>query len=107
MNTNKVYTIKEIEKKFGFSGAYIRKSIKAGRLETTKVDLPNGGFKHTISEKQLKNWRDGVGGRSNREDGRNKFTLYATPEEMTKIEDLLKNAKVEAPVTRANPSKAS
>lgn len=106
MNAN--YTIKEIEKKFGFSSAYLRKSIKAGKLVTTQVSINDkGGYKHVITEEALNEWRNNVGAHSSREDGRNKYTLYATPDEFAKLEKLMKDAKLEAPVQRANPSKAS
>lgn len=94
MSKNKVvsgYTVKELSKKYDHSEVYIRRSInKFGTLKTTKVPTNDkGGYKHIITEEQYQDWRNSIGSNRTRDDGRNKFTGYLSPEEFELLMSLV------------------
>ena len=106
-NENVSYSIKEAAELTGLSTVYIRRAILKGKLNSTKVQVGDTSvMRHEISASDLEVWRASVKAAPRREDGRGKFTLYATPEELQKIQDLLEKDGIESPLGRANKSKA-
>jgi len=102
---NKQYTIKEICIELKLSEVYVRRMIHHGKIKTTKVEIAKNTFKHQIAEDELNRWRKETSGRSKREDGRSKFTLYATADEYDKIQKLLETESIESPLIRTNKVK--
>lgn len=100
-----MYGIKDACKLLGLSEVYVRRMILKGIIPTTKVEIRTNTFKHLISEDDLNIWRESVKGRSRREDGRSKFTLYASIEELAQIQALLEENSIESPVIRSNKVK--
>lgn len=103
-NTTKL-GIKDVCEKFGLTPVYVRRMIQQGKIKTEKVEIGKNTFKHFINIEEIERWRASVSARSNREDGRSKFVLYASQEEMDKIQALLANEEIEAPIQRANKVK--
>lgn len=84
-------TIKELAEVSGLSLVYIRRAILTGKLPSEKVQYGNTNImQHIIRFDDYENWRKAAGTRSRRSDGRSKYTLYGTPEEVEKIQALLK-----------------
>jgi transposase-like protein len=104
-NTNTVirYSIKAAAAKLGLSEVYVRRMIQQGKLVTEKTRVGDTEiWRHEITEETLTAWRKEAGARSTRTDGRNKFTLYATVEELTAIQKFLATSKNNAVIERAN-----
>lgn len=91
----KQYTIKELAKEKDYSEVYLRRSISKDKLPTTKEKIAKNTFRHLISEEQWKEFRSNVSSRSQRTDGRNKFTLYATKDEIKEVRKALEEANLE------------
>jgi len=94
MSKKKQYDINAAAKELGFSVVYIRTLIRRGVIKTTRVPLAEGSMvtKHVIDEDELQKFLTDVPHKSRRCDGRNKFILYARPEEYTLIYQALTNA---------------
>ena len=92
----------------GLSQIYVRNAIRAHDLPTTMVPVTpeSKTMKHLIAESALLQWRADRATRSRREDGRAKFTLYATAEEKQQIETLLANEGIGALIEKAYTKKA-
>lgn len=106
--TETTYTIKQLIEVSGLSNVYIRRAISTGKLEATKERVGDTKvFRNVVTESAYNAWRATTASRSRREDGRNKYTLYATAEEFAQIEELLAKAKNEAIVARANAAKVA
>lgn len=106
-NTNtavKAYSINEASVKLGMSVIYIRRMISLKKIQTTLVPVAENSktVKHMITEDELNKWRASSSSRSRREDGRSKFTLYASAEEKEQIVALLESNKIEAKIERTN-----
>jgi len=99
-------SIKEVSSEFGFSEVYIRRSISKKKLRSTKVQIAKNTFKHLISREDIAIWRANLSTSRRREDGRNKYTLYANKDEFEKITKLLKDSKIESIVVRTNKVKS-
>jgi uncharacterized protein (DUF111 family) len=97
-----MYSIKEARKELNLSEVYIRRMIQQEKLNTTKVAISAEVWKHMISEEDLLAWRKNSNQRSIREDGRNKFVIYANADELAKIQQLLKANNINSPLERAN-----
>jgi hypothetical protein len=99
--------IKEVCLRFGLSEVYVRRSISKGSLKTTKVRIEGheSGYKHLIDEDEVIRWRS-ESGHNKRDDGRNRFLLYATPEEFGDLESLIKESGLGVIVFRQNPPKS-
>jgi excisionase family DNA binding protein len=103
MSEQKRYTIKQAAAALDLSEVYVRRMIQQGKLETVRTQVGDTEvWRHEISESTLNEWRKSAGSRSSRSDGRTKFTLYATPDELKTIVELFKANKVQAPIERAN-----
>lgn len=76
-----MFTIKDIVAK-GHSDVYVRRAIAQGKLKATKERIGDTKVeRNVISQEDYDAWRASVNTRSRRDDGRNKFTAYMTPEE--------------------------
>jgi hypothetical protein len=77
-------TIHEAAAVSGLSEQYIRKAIRKGDLETVKVATTDSGktWRHEILGASFRAWRETSGTKTSREDGRSKFVLYMTPDEV-------------------------
>lgn len=97
------YTIKEIVAKYNLSNVYVRRMIQQGKLITTKVPVigMKNTFKHVVDEEELVRWRSSSQ-HNKREDGRNRFILYATSEEKATLDELLKESELGVIVIRQN-----
>ena len=99
-------SIKEVCSKYGLSEVYVRRMILKGKLASEKVEIATNTYKHMIAIEEVERWRKaskGVGSR--RDDKRNKFTIYATSEEIAQVQKLIENAKIESPIVRSNAKK--
>lgn len=109
MNT---FTIREAAAKLNVSEMYVRKLIKQGKIESDLKAIPGTKIqRHEISEESLEDYANSASNRSSREDGRNKFTAYFTPEEYEKVVKILNENmseyEVESLISRTNPPKNS
>ena len=107
MATKEMLTIKQVCAEYALSQVYVRRMIQKGKIKTTKVKFNANQFKHIIAREEIEKWRATASTRARRADGRNKFTLYATPAERVILQNLLEEGKLELPVVRANPPKTS
>jgi hypothetical protein len=82
----------------GLSQAYVRHAVRLGQLKTTKVPVSEGSktIRHAITVADVEAWRTAHGTHAHREDGRRRFILYATDEELAKVRKLLEAQKIEA-----------
>ena len=96
------YGIDEVAQITSLTVGYVRRAIQKGKLKTSKVQIANNTFKHFVSESELNRWRSSNETRTQREDGRNKYTVYATPEEEAKLRKLLETSSLELPMKRSN-----
>ena len=104
MNTK--LSIKEVCNKYGLSEVYVRRMILKGKLASEKVEIATNTYKHMIAIEEVERWRKASkGAGSRRDDKRNKFTIYATPDEIAKVQKLIENAKIESPIVRSNAKK--
>jgi hypothetical protein len=100
---SKLYSIKSAAAELNLSEVYIRRMIQTGKLATTKTQVGDTEvWKHMISEETLTAWRKNSSAKTSRDDGRSKFTLYATAAELAQIQKLLQANKVTAIIERAN-----
>ena len=104
MNEN-LLSIKDVCKLLDLTEVYVRRMILKGKIETTKLEIHKNTYKHMITREEVNRWRSSVSGRSRREDGRNKFTLYGTSEEIEQIRKLLEEGKIESVIERSNKVK--
>jgi hypothetical protein len=99
-------SIKEAAVEFDLSECWIRRMVHQGKLphkrvqvgdtKVSRIEIPVSALKARASLS-----------RSRREDGRNKFVLYATPAEYAQLQKLLSDADLATPIARANPPKSS
>ena len=113
MASKELLTIKTAALKYNKSQVYIRRAIRQKDLETTLVPISKGAktMQHMFTEEAWDAWRANRGGGSRRDDGRNKFSLYANKEtEIAVIKAAILKAlpdfDVEALLTVANPPKS-
>ena len=85
-----MFTIKSICTKTGLSHVYVHRMIMKGVLKSTKVLIGNNTYRHEISEEDFNSWRESTHTHSRREDGRNRYILYSNPDELEKLQELLK-----------------
>jgi len=88
----RMYKIGEAAGAMGIREQYLRKLIREGKVVTTKVFIlnalqePTHTFRHEIAQSQIDSYVSTKGTRvANRNDGRQRFVLYATVEEMVAI----------------------
>lgn len=102
-----VYTITTAAKKVGLTAQYVRHAIKTGALISVLVSIEGRkeGVRHEILGKDLEAWRKGIGKRFGREDGRTKYFLYATAEELATLPTALQAHLTRAYVPKAKAAK--
>lgn len=105
LSTKGYLTIKEAAAEFALSPVWIRRMVHQGKLDVIRVQVGESKVERIeIARKSIE--VRALGSKSRRDDGRNKFTLYATPEEFDALTAALAKAKLEVPVARANPPKS-
>lgn len=96
----KTYGIKDAAKYLGVDEQYLRKLVREGKLETQMVPVKSGSqvMKHLITQDTLDARKANAGAKAGgRKDGRNKWTVYATPAEMAQIAKLCQELDIPAP----------
>lgn len=85
MKTEKIYTILTAALAVKRTPQYVRKAIKDGKLIGHLVLMEGraDANRYEITQSNLNAWRKGIGKR--RADGRTKYVLYATAEEIAKL----------------------
>lgn len=111
---DKNLTIKTASEKYGQSPVYIRKAIRDKILPTKLVPIAEGSKtkQHVFTVEAYEAWRASRKSRSHRDDGRNKFALYANVEsEIPAIKKAISKAlpdfNVDDLLVRANQAKKS
>ena|SRR3990172_1296219 len=105
-----MFNINQAAVRLDLTPFYIRKCIKAGKLPAQRELIGDTKVERwIIAEEDLQAFaereRHGFG---KRDDGRNKYTIYATPAELATIIELLGDNVDDACLpARANPPKAS
>lgn len=107
MNANTEFlSIKEVVEDSGLSEVYVRRMISKGKIKTTKVTLPSQkGFKHMIRRTDYLQWRE-TSSHNRRNDGRGRFLLYGTPEEIQILLNLVEKSGLGVIITRQNQVKS-
>lgn len=98
------YSIKEAAREFGLSECWVRRMVHQNKLAHRRVQVGDTKVQRIEISREALEARASKS-RSRRDDGRNKFTLYATPAEFAKLEKLLKEHSLATPVARANKPK--
>jgi hypothetical protein len=98
----KSYDIKDAAKEAEMSEVYLRRLILQGKVKTTKVNVSANVWKHMISEEDLIALKSKMNHHNTREDGRNRFVLYANQDELAKLAEFAKTAKLGFIVTKQN-----
>ncbi len=97
MNT---YGIKSAAAYLGVDEQYLRKLVREGKLQTIMVPVKPGSsvMKHQITQEALDDRKNNAGHKAGgRSDGRNKWTVYATKEEIIAINKLCEEARMPIP----------
>lgn len=98
--SNKVYGIKEAAVYLGIDQMYMRKLLRDGKIPSTMQPVKPGSevHKHVIAEKDLEAWKVRGRSSSSRQDGRNKWVVYATKDEAAKLVEFCKANGLPEPV---------
>jgi len=99
---SKQYSIKEVCAELDLSPVWVRRALLQGKLAGHKVEIATNTFKWLIDEEELAKWRKNTKSAGARDDGRNKFNIYATPAEYKKLVKLLSENELSLPLRRAN-----
>jgi len=100
---NKSLSIKEAAVELNLSEVYIRRLISQGKLHTNKIFISELVFKHVIDKEDLIALdQKHTSIRTMRNDGRNKYTLYARLDELALIEKYIKSINSGVIVERSN-----
>jgi hypothetical protein len=93
-------TINEAAREFDLSAMYVRKAVRTGDLPTTLVAVKEGSAtkRHEIDREAFIAWRAKASTHSKREDGRSRFILYATPEELEAVKATFADLPIVKPV---------
>ena len=100
-------TIKNVSKRLGLSEVYVRRMIQQGKLETVKVQVSENVWRHEIPETVLQEWRNKSSAHTTRTDGRNKYTVYATTDEIEAFKAWLAESGNQMKVMKANPTEVT
>lgn len=101
--SEKMYSIKSASSELGLSQVYIRRMIQQGKIQTNKTMIGDSEvWKHEIAESELNRWHSDSSKRTQRNDGRNKYTLYANDEELAQIRKLLEANDIGSILERSN-----
>lgn len=117
MNTNnsnpttkkdKFLSFKDVVRVTGLSSGYVRRAIHKGWLPFDKkvpINKNEDHFKYLFKESTIEAWREKVGSGARREDGRRKWNIYFTQEELERVTKLFKDNNIEVPMNLSNPPK--
>jgi hypothetical protein len=96
-------SINDIAHEFDLSAMYVRNAIRTGVLATVMVPInpESKTMKHLVERDIVIAWRASRAGHSRRADGRSKFTMYATAEELARVQQLLSDNAIETPIEKA------
>lgn len=102
----KEMSIPEAAKYLGIKEQYVRHLIRKGKLPTRHETLNEEGttWRHMIPVSALDAHKSS-GRKTRRADGRSKWAIYATTDEMTKARAALKAAGLDLPIERAYKGK--
>lgn len=109
--TNKVedqlMSIKDIMSEYGLTRVYVGRAITEGWLSpVTKVPFNNGKqFRYMVRRSVVLQWRKRCDSKARRSDGRRKYNIYFTAEELKRYNQLTKEAQFDVPLKVANPGK--
>jgi hypothetical protein len=99
---------KEVMKLTGLSQMRINGAVRDGKLRSHMEPLNDTKTEHRMFDPaDVAEWRANTATHSRRADGRGKFTMYATPEELEAVNKVLKANELEVPIQRANKVKAT
>jgi hypothetical protein len=102
------YSIKAAAIRLQLSEVYIRRLISQDKLITNKVPVSDNVWRHEIPESELLRLEGKHSNiRTQREDGRNKYTLYANLSELAQLQQLAKEAGIGVIIERANKAEDS
>ena len=103
---NQVLTLKQAVALSGLSMIYIRRAINEGKLPASKEQVGTTNvYRNIIKTPDFEAWRASRNAKTRREDGRNKFDLYATQDELEKLSALCKANGLECPIKRSHTPK--
>lgn len=102
---NEMLDIKEVCERYGLSQVYVRRMILKGTIPTTKVEIGKNTFKHVMNVTDIEKWREASQNRSKRQDGRGRYILHATLEEIDQLQQLLDENDLNVLITRQNKVK--
>lgn len=103
-------SIRESAQFLHVSEMYLRKKVNDGTLKTHRVQILGDIWRHEIEKADLLAFKAHTSNRSSRDDGRNKFVIYLSKSEESKVREMLKESKldqVSALLQRANPSNST
>lgn len=103
--------IQEAANYLGYTNTqYLRKLVRDGKIETKMVPVAEGSktLRHDFDKKTLEAFKalPRVSVAHRRSDGRSKWTLYATPEELASIKKAAPTAIVQKPKAYSKKAKA-
>lgn len=108
------FTLKEAAVELGLSDVYVRRALMTGKLVSTKepVSPESKTMRHIITREALNAWRSNTGTmRIHRADGRARFQMYATKEELEAVKTMLADtnngALIQKPKTYSKKIKAT
>ena len=103
--SNTMLTLKEVVEMSGLSPVYVRRAILTGKLASTKTPVGDTAvLRHEIALADFEAWRANTGTRGRRSDGRGKYILYGTPEEIATIEAMIAQANANVSIAKAKTS---
>lgn len=88
--SEKMYDLKEAAVYLGCNEMYTRKLVSSGKIASVKVPTKVGSatMKYLVAESALDEWKNASRKGSARSDGRNKWIVYASKEEILKVNEL-------------------
>jgi hypothetical protein len=103
-SSSKTYSIKEVCNKIGISEVYLRRMILEGKIPTTKHRVSENVWRHEIAESEVSKLQERrvTGVHHTRTDGRNKYTIYLNPQELTLVNQFIVDNKLGSNVVRSN-----
>jgi len=102
--------INDIVEQYALSPVYVRRMVQKGKLvPDKKVHINNNQnqFKYLFNRTTVEKWRKGcTTGVRARTDGRRKYNLYMTKEEVRQYEEFKKSTNFNGIVQLSNPGKS-
>lgn len=86
-----MFSINDLVRTYGLSRVWIHRAIMQDKLPAVKEVMPDGKTERwMIKEEDFLHWRE-TSKRTKRTDGRSRFVLHATPDELEKLQALREN----------------